>query len=182
VETWWNKDMLGLLQQLGVVPLMGREDFTWGEPMEPGTAEPCDSEKSKALYLRELEMWNQKDLSIADEVFAENFVNHDPALPQVVDLESYKKWVAESFASAADMEFTIDFMVAEGNMVAGRWTGGWTDTAGIMGRPATGRKITVTGIDIIRCADGKIVERWWAKDVLGVMQQLGVIPLPPPPE
>jgi len=181
VEELGAMDNLGMMQQLGLAPAMEREDFSWGKPMTRETGVPTDSEKTKALYLRELEMWNQGDLDIANEVFAENFVNHDPSWLQVVDLASYKQWASDMFASAPDMNFTVDFLIVEGNKVAGRWIGDWTDTGGMAGKPPTGKQITVTGIDIIRCADGKIVERWWAKDILGVMQQLGVISPPAPP-
>lgn len=60
-------------------------------------------------------------------------------------------------------------MVAEGDKVAERWTATFTE-------PASGVQVTLTGIIILRLADGKIVEMWWAKDFLGLVQQLGVIP------
>lgn len=113
---------------------------------------------------------------MADEVFAANFVNHDPAWPKVTDLESFKEWAAGWLSAAPDMEIIVDDIVAEGDRVAGRWICRWTDVAGMAGNPPTGKQIVVTGMDICRFADGTIVERWWAKDVLGAMQQLGVIP------
>lgn len=176
-ENWHNYDALGFMQQLGVVPPMAREDFTWGGAMEEVTDAPGDIEENKAIYRREAEeLWNQKSLTVADEVFATNFVNHDPAWPEVIDLESYKQWTAEWLTSSPDMQIIVDDIVAEGDKVAGRWTCRWTDTAGMAGKPPTGKQITVTGTDICRFAGGKIVERWWSKDVLGAMQQLGVIP------
>lgn len=179
VENWHNYDALGFMQQLGVIPAMGREDFTWGEPMEPVTGAPGDPEENKAIYLRELEeVWKQRNVDVLDEIFTTNFVNHDPAWPRVIDLESYKQWTAEWLTSSPDMHITIDDIFAEGDMVVVRWTSRWTDTAGAAGKPPTGKRITVTGIDIIRCAGGKIEERWWSKDALGAMQQLGVIPPP----
>ena len=47
-----------------------------------------------------------------------------------------------------------------------------------MGIPATGKQITVTGLDYFRVATGKIAEMWQEVDQLGMMQQLGVIPTP----
>ncbi|MFQ5821863.1 MAG: ester cyclase [Candidatus Heimdallarchaeota archaeon] len=177
VEDWSESDKLGMLQQLGVVPAMERVDFTWGQSMESVTAASVDTQANKAIYLREVEeLWNQKNVDVADEIFATNLVNHDPAWPKVTGLESYKQWAAGWIASTPDMQIIIEDLIAEGDKVAGRWTSRWTDTAGAPGLPPTGKQITVTGIDICRIADGRIVERWWSKDILGGMQQLGVIP------
>lgn len=48
-----------------------------------------------------------------------------------------------------------------------------------MGIPPTGKPVTVTGINLYRVVNGKIVEEWWQEDILGLMQQLGVLPPPP---
>ena len=45
-----------------------------------------------------------------------------------------------------------------------------------MGLPATGNRVTVTGLSIWRVVDGKIVEHWEQFDAMGMMQQLGAIP------
>jgi predicted ester cyclase len=45
-----------------------------------------------------------------------------------------------------------------------------------MGIPATGKEIVVRGINVLRVADGKVQECWACTDILGMMQQLGVIP------
>lgn len=175
-ESWHHYDALGFMQQLGVVPPMGREDFTWGQPMKQVSAASCAPEAIKAIYRREAELWNQKNLDIADEIFATDFVNHDPSWPGVTDQGSFKEWAVGWLAAAPDMELTIEDIVAEKDLVAGRWTCRWTDVAGVAGSQPTGDRIVVTGMDICRIAQGKIAERWWAKDVLGAMQQMGVIP------
>ena len=51
-----------------------------------------------------------------------------------------------------------------------------------MGIAPTGKQVTMSGINIFRIADGKIVEMWNQEDVLGMMQQLGAIPAPGQPE
>jgi predicted ester cyclase len=45
-----------------------------------------------------------------------------------------------------------------------------------MGIPATGKQVTLSGIDILRIENGKIAERWAEYDNLGLLQQLGVVP------
>jgi predicted ester cyclase len=71
---------------------------------------------------------------------------------------------------------TIDDMVVEGDKVVGRFTFGGTHTGDLMGIAPTGKKVEMTGISIIRVADGKFVEEWQIYDALGMMQQEGAIP------
>jgi steroid delta-isomerase-like uncharacterized protein len=176
-ENWHQYDALGFLQQLGVVPPMGREDFTWGQPVEIAPAGSSDPEANMAIYRREAEeLWNAKDLDVVDQIFSSDFVNHDPAWPGVVDRETFRGWATAWLSKAPDMEIVIDDILAQEDKVIGRWTVRWTDVAGMEGVEPTGKQIKVTGMDICRIADGKIVERWWAKDILGAMQQMEVVP------
>jgi predicted ester cyclase len=77
-----------------------------------------------------------------------------------------------------DLKVTSDFQVAEGDKVVMRWTGTGTHTGELMGIPATGKRIEMTGIGIQRIAGGRIVEEWVESDQMGMMQQLGVVPPP----
>ncbi len=78
-----------------------------------------------------------------------------------------------------DIKLTIDDEVYTGDRVVHRWTMTGTDTGGLMGMPASGKKLTFTGITTVRMVDGKIVERWANVDELGLLQQLGIAPPPP---
>ncbi|MEZ4663974.1 MAG: ester cyclase [Caldilineaceae bacterium] len=71
-------------------------------------------------------------------------------------------------------------LFAEGEQVVGRYTLRGTHLGEFMGIPPTGKSITVSNIHIIRLADGKIVEHWGHGDDLGMLQQLGVMPMPEP--
>ncbi|MEJ2704230.1 MAG: ester cyclase family protein, partial [Sedimentisphaerales bacterium] len=150
-------DNLSMLAQLGLFP-------------------PPDPEANKALAIRADEHVNTGDPAIADEVFATDFINHDPANPDVRDLESYKGWVAATRTAMPDFHATMEDMIAEGDKVAERWTATGTQEGELPGIPPTGRQVTFTGMTIYRVAEGKIVEMWWSMDSLGLMQQLGVMP------
>ena len=181
-ENWHQYDAMGFFQQLGAVPPMGREDFTWGQPLETGEDGSGDPRANLAVYRREAEeLWNQKQLDVVDEIFSADFVNHDPAWPGVTDRDTFKGWATAWLSRAPDMEIVLDDIITQGDKVACRWTSRWTDVAGMEGVEPTGKEIVVTGMDICRFADGRIVERWWAKDILGAMQQMGVIPPPEGP-
>jgi len=70
----------------------------------------------------------------------------------------------------------IDEQLAEGDLVASRWTGRGTHQGELMGIPPTGKQVTVSGITISRVKNGKVVEEWSNWDTLGMLQQLGVVP------
>ena len=69
-------------------------------------------------------------------------------------------------------------MIAEGGKVVIRQTWSGTHKGEFMGVPATGKRVSIAVIDIIRVADGRFVEHWGQLDMMGMMQQLGAIPAP----
>ena len=75
-----------------------------------------------------------------------------------------------------DSQVTIDDMIAEGDQVVTKKTFSGTHTGDFVGIPATGKRVTLQFVDIMRLRDGKIVEHWNCLDQLSLMQQLGVIP------
>jgi steroid delta-isomerase-like uncharacterized protein len=81
-------------------------------------------------------------------------------------------------AAFPDFAVTVEDAVAEGDKVALRVTIRGTHQGALMGTPPTGKPIAISGMSLWRIADGKIVERWESADMLGLMQQLGVIPSP----
>ena len=170
-------DALGMMQQLGVMPPMWRgEDFTWAVPSEV-TGDPGDPETNKAIMQRVEEFWNTGNLAIADEIFASDFVWHNPVIPDSVNLESYKGFIVVVLHTEfPDFHLTVEDMVAEGDKVVMRWTATGTHLGEGAFGPPTGRQVTFTGMTISRFADGKIVESWWAYDILGMMQQLTAPP------
>ena len=71
---------------------------------------------------------------------------------------------------------TIDLEVAENDIVTTYQTWRGTHTGEFVGIPATGKTIKVSAVDIVRVADGMLVEHWGILDMLLLMQQIGVIP------
>jgi len=173
VKNWSQWDALGQMQQLGVIPPW-RETYTWDVPSEV-TGDPGDPETNKAIMQRVVEeLLNMGNPAVADEIFATDFVYHNPVLPDFVDLEGYKGLVAVIHTDFPDVHFAVEDMLAEGDKGVIRFTVTGThlgEREGGLG-PPTGRQVTWTGMMIYRFADGKIVECWWAYDVLGMMQQL----------
>ena len=138
-----------------------------------------ETEKNKAIARRwSNEIWNNGNVDIIDELYADDFVSHYPGFP-TADRESYKQWAAMEYASFADIHCTIEDLVAEGDKVVIRWIWKGSHSKGnYMEIAPTGKQVTITGITILRIEGGKIVEEWGNSDELGKLQQLGVIPPP----
>jgi|SRR5579884_1036589 steroid delta-isomerase-like uncharacterized protein len=75
-----------------------------------------------------------------------------------------------------DLRFTIEDQIAEGDRVATRYTFRGTQRGELMGIPPTGKQVSIGGISIYRIADGKMQQAWIEYDMLGLLQQLGVVP------
>lgn len=137
------------------------------------------SEENKALARRyNEEVWNNRNLDVIDELMADDMVDHalPPEIPPGPD--GAKAFVGMYVNAFPDVKITIDDLVAEGDKVVTRWTATGRHEGELMGIPATGKQVTVTGIDITRYSGGKIVEHWGEFDQMGMMQQLGVVPAP----
>jgi steroid delta-isomerase-like uncharacterized protein len=137
------------------------------------------SEENKAVARRIIEeVWNKKNLDAIDELIAADYVDHTlpPGVPPGRD--GAKAFIGMYVNAFPDVKITIEDMIAKGDKVAIRWSATGTHTGELMGIPATGKQITVTGLDITRFAGGKSVEFWGQFDQMGMMQQLGVIPTP----
>lgn len=78
-------------------------------------------------------------------------------------------------AAFPDAHWHEDAIVAEGDLVVGRYTLRGTHQGEFLGIPPTGNAITVSNIHIVRIVDGKIVEHWGHGDDMGMMRQLGAM-------
>jgi steroid delta-isomerase-like uncharacterized protein len=137
------------------------------------------TETNKAIVQRYVEEgYNACNMAVIDQLFAADFVNHDPAQPAVRDLQGLKQLIRGQRAAFPDVRTTIEDLVAEGDMVVKRFTVRGTHTGDFNGIPPTGKRFTLKGIDILRFIDGKIQEIWIGYDMLGMLQQLGVMPQP----
>jgi predicted SnoaL-like aldol condensation-catalyzing enzyme len=125
-------------------------------------------EQNKAMVrLAVEEIFNKQNPDAVDKYHTADFINHDPSLPQVRSLEEYKQWI-EAILTAYPLpgyRVITDDIIAEGDRVVMRWT-----------CQSTGKEATFTGATVYRLVGDKIAECWWIYDMLGVLQQVGVIP------
>lgn len=139
------------------------------------------SEKQNKAIVRRFveEVFNRGNMSVADELMAPDFVEHEelpPGIPR--DREGVKQMTTMMRSAFPDFKATIEDIIAEGNKVVIRMTWSGTQKGEFMGIAPTGKSVSIGVIDIIRIADGKLVEHWGQMDSMGMMQQLGAIPAP----
>jgi steroid delta-isomerase-like uncharacterized protein len=123
------------------------------------------------------EVFNAGNLALIDELFAPNFVDHDPSNP-LPGLEGVRQLVSMYRGAFPDLHLTIEDEITEGDKVVTRFTARGTHKGPLMGIPPTGKRVTITAIDILRFENSRIAEHWGNQDLLGMMRQIGVIPAP----
>lgn len=135
------------------------------------------TEQNKSIVRRWIEEgWNNHNLSVIDEVYAADFVQHEPA-PQVVNSrEALKAYVGAYLTAFPDLQLSIEDLLAEGDKVAWRFNSTGHQNGPFMGMPPSGRTGNISGIVIFRLENSRIAEAWVNLDVLGLLQQTGVIP------
>ena len=135
------------------------------------------SKANKALMRRFYEeFWCMGNTDAVDELVHPDFIDHDAPACGPTGREAMKALVRDWRIGFPDMSESIEDIVAEGDRVCGRFTLRGTHRGEFRGIPPTGRTIEISGIDILRIADGKIVEFWYSEDALGLYRQLGAFP------
>ena len=123
------------------------------------------------------ELCNGRHNELAEELFTQDHVMHDPQVPAAAGPRGVAEAV-QTYQQGVDGHWQIDELFSAGDRVVARWTGTGTHVGEVSGLPPTGRSIRVDAISIHRMADGKIAETWEVWDTLGFLQQLGAVPVP----
>jgi len=127
------------------------------------------------------ELWNERQLDVADAIFAKDCVTHQlqsgvsadavPRGPQAI-----KEHIAGWIASFPDLRFSIEQMLSEGNHVATQLLMEGTHQGAWLGIPASDKRVQIRMFTVHHVVQGKIVEDWVLVESLGLFQQLGVVP------
>jgi steroid delta-isomerase-like uncharacterized protein len=112
-----------------------------------------------------------------DEIDGESLAGHFSGMPPV-DRDMHRQFGLGTFSAFPDLKRPVEDLVAEGDKVVARWSSVGTHEGDFMGIPPTGKTVTTTGITIFRLEDGKIVEEWSESDMVGMLQQVGALPMP----
>jgi predicted ester cyclase len=139
-------------------------------------------EENKALVRRFYAEIDAGNLDAMDELVAEDYLDHSPPpFPFAPGREGLKE-AFRLFWDATPGRHDIEDQIAEGDKVVTRMRAVGRQTGDLPGIAATGNEMDMTATVIHRIENGKLAEKWSDKDVLGMLQQLEVLPrLGPPP-
>ena len=148
------------------------------EPRE--TADPEMLAANREIGRRVLEeMWGQGKLELADQLYAPEYVDHASRGPEqgtVRGPEGIRDAVTLFRNAFPDLTYKVEELMAERDLVMARFSAEGTLRGTFLGVEPDGRKISYTGTDINRIANGRIIESWVNYDALGLLEQLGLVP------
>jgi predicted ester cyclase len=141
-------------------------------------------ESNKALVRRVyLDGMNNHDWSIIKESFTPDYIVRYPGVAPICGLTDAMAALKSFLDAFADIVFTIEDQVAEGDKVVTRWTGRGTHCGVYRGFPEakhpiapTGRAVEFSATDIYLIRDGKIAEEWNTTEEILILQRIGALP------
>ena len=137
------------------------------------------TEENKALIRRLFEEGlNQNKSSVFDELLAPDFVIYDAPFEVQPGPAGFRQAIAMFQKAFPDLHVTFEAEYADGDYVFHRGYVSGTQKGEFQGLPPTGKQFKIRVLDIWRVANGKAVENWVQMDMLGMMQQLGILPTP----
>jgi len=121
------------------------------------------------------EVMNKHNPAMIDSLLVADYIAHeaDPSM-QTKNRDELKKMMADFFTGFPDLNYKINFMVADSDMVVAHYTFTGTNSGSMMGMPASNKKVNIDGVDIVRFKDGKGSEHWGYNDEMKMMTQLGM--------
>lgn len=123
------------------------------------------------------EVWNRRDATAIGRLLSKNAVAHGLAADggDLIGPDGFVPFHSSFLNGFADLQLTIEDLIEEDDRVAARWRVTGTLSGEGLGVAPTGRRMSITGMTIVRIQDGLIVEGWNNFDVLGMHQQLGTL-------
>ncbi len=136
-------------------------------------------EENKALVRRFYEEIDKGNIDAMDELVAEDYIDHNPPpFPGLAPGREGLKQAFRIFFEATPGRHHVDEQIAEADKVVTRLTAYGRHEGDLPGAPRTGNDLKMTSITIHRIANGRLVEKWSEKDVLGFLIQIGVMTPP----
>ncbi len=147
------------------------------EPMTAPDAERLQA--NHGIVERFVDTVNAKSYEKLDELVHPDYVDHDPIPGQGPGIEGLKASYQIFDGTFPDIQFALEDVVAEDDLVVARGVLIGTNSGPFMGIPPTGRPMRWTATRMFRIRDDKISEGWLNIDMVGMLVQMGVIPPPP---
>lgn len=135
-------------------------------------------ENNKTLGRKVVDAINNANLTAIDELFAAGYVDRTPYPGTTPDREGLKQGLTKFRAAFPDFRYTIEDEIVADDKLVHRLTGRGTQRGEFQGVPGTGKYATWSETQIVRIANGKVVEHWGLEDQFGMMLQLGLVKNP----
>lgn len=118
--------------------------------------------------------WNAGDMDVARQLLAPDLLDHDPTTfpGRQEGADGLLQVVAMIRSGISDLHREVVVEIGDDEMVATRFTDTGIHSGSLFGIPATGRAVTVAGINIARVREGRIAELWHVEDIAGLMAQI----------
>jgi predicted SnoaL-like aldol condensation-catalyzing enzyme len=123
------------------------------------------------------EIINAGRLEVADELFAEDYVDHGP-MGDLAGRETFKQMVAAWRSAVPDVHCRVDNLFVDGDLVGWTVHTTGTHTGDGLGFPATGKSFETVSANIGRFRNGQAVEHWAEQGMFPFLVQIGIIPAP----
>ena len=110
-------------------------------------------------------------------LFAEGFVYNNPQ-GVVMDADGSMQVLQAFNAALPDHVTEVKDEIVADDKVVYRWETRGTHNGDFFGVPPTGKQLLSRGVTIMKIENGRVAEVWESIDILGLMQQMGVVPSP----
>jgi predicted ester cyclase len=119
------------------------------------------------------EVWTKPGVAAIDGFLAPTYRRHLGRGVDPLTRDGQKKLLADFRAAFPDAELAVEEMIVERDLIAFRSRMRGTHRGTFRGIQATGKKVEVRLLDMIRVENGMFVEQWGGPDLLDLLQQLG---------
>lgn len=117
---------------------------------------------------------NTPDFNTLALVVSENVVSRDPFSPTpMTSLEQMKQFILGQQASFPDFTVRYDQISVSGDQIFAQWTASGTQSGTFFDLAPTGKRVTLSGLAVMKVVDGKVTEQTNYFDLLSVARQLG---------
>jgi predicted ester cyclase len=111
------------------------------------------------------------EVEVFDELLSADAIDHSGST-DVRSVEGFKVRTRAVHAAFTDIAVVVEDLLVDRDKIAWRWTLTGTHHGPFLGASPTGRRVTLTGINIQRVANGVVVEHWSNADQLGLLRQV----------
>lgn len=130
-------------------------------------------ESNKQVVIRfNREFLEKGNLGILDEIISDDFINHTAPGNMPRDINGMIQFVKILHQGFPDLRVEIHEQIGENDLVSSRKTIHGTHLGEIMGHQATGKKVTMSVMDIVRVKNGKYTDHWGQNNIMQIIAEL----------